>query len=178
MFGLFKKRVDEEQIFNRGLFLFHFDKIFDGTNVQVNNKLLEEKIGVFSATLASLVTDNAKGEGSELTSYERAATIVIFVETVLAVSGFVKFTDQNILGDVFVSGMHRLICNNFKNPSPQEHADMALATMSHKMLCQNDQETIFRIRENALEWLYHRQDKHLDNLAGVWHKIVSTLATQ
>lgn len=180
MFGFFKKKIDEEQVLNRGLFLFHYGNIFDGATINVNNRPLEEKILLFSVTLASLVSDNANGDETESKvscSYERAAIIVIFTEAVLTVSEFIKFTNKRILSDVLSSGMQRLICADINNPTPQEHADMALAIMLHKKLCQNHQNTRALINENILEWLYHRKDEHINNLTDTWHGIVGTLTT-
>ena len=180
MFGFFKKKIDEEQVLNRGLFLFHYGNIFDGATINVNNRPLEEKILLFSVTLASLVSDNAIGKETESKvsgSYERAALIIIFTEAVLTISEFIKYSNKEILSDVLGSGMHRLICTDINNPTPQEHADMALASMSHKMLCQNHQNTRVLINENVLEWLYHRKDEHINNITEAWHSIVGTLAT-
>jgi len=180
MFGFFKKKIDEEQVLNRGLFLFHYENIFDGASINVNNRPLEEKIMLFSVTLASLVSDNAIGEETETKvagSYERAALIIIFTEAVLTVSKFIKFENKGILSDVLSSGMPRLICTDINNPTPQEHADMALATMLHKKLCQNHQNTRALIDENILEWLFHRKDDHINNLTDAWHSIVGKLTT-
>lgn len=178
MFGFFKKKIDEEQVLNRGLFLFHYGNIFDGATINVNNRPIEEKILLFSVTLASLVSDNAIGEETEpkvTGSYERAALIIIYTESVLTISNFIKFTNREILSDVLASGMHRLICSDMNNSTPQEHADMALATMLHKKLCQNHQNTRALINENILEWLYHRKDEHINNLTKAWHSIVGQL---
>lgn len=49
---LFQKKIDEEQVLNRGLFLFHYGNIFDGATINVNNRPIEEKILLFSVTLA------------------------------------------------------------------------------------------------------------------------------
>ena len=181
MFGFFKKKIDKEQVLNKGLFLFHFENIFDGANINTKNRSLEEKMLLFSVTLASLVAENAIGEETELKvsgSYERAALIIIFTQAVLTISEYIKITNRETLSDVLGSGITRLICTDINNPTPQEHADMALATMSHKMLCQNHQNAMLMINENVLEWLYHRKDEHINNLTGAWHKIVGTLATQ
>lgn len=176
MFGFFKKKIDEEQILNKGLFLFHFGNIFDDTGIDTKNSSLADKILIFSLTLASLVASVSTGKEKASDSYDRAASIIIYAQAVLTISEFVKFRDKEVLADVLHSGMHRLICTDFNNATPQEHADMALATMYHKKLNKEHLDTVLNLNENILEYLFHRKDECLNNLTGSWNMIVNSFS--
>lgn len=181
IFGFFNKKIDEEQILNKGLFLFHFENIFDDTGIDTKNSSLADKIMIFSVTLASLVASVSTGKETHLKtsdSYERAASIIIYAQAVLTISEFVKFRDKEVLADVLGSGMHRLICTDFNNATPQEHADMALATMWHKTLNNKHLDAVLNINENILEYLFHRKDEHMNNLTESWNMIANMFTKQ
>lgn len=179
MFGFFKKKVDKEQILNKGIFLFHFENMFAGSGVDTENYTIENKILMFSVTLASLVSSDSKDNETylkESNSYERAASIIIYVQAVLTISEFVKLKDKEVLADVLNSGMHRLICTDFCNATPQEHADMALSTMLSKKLNKENLEEVLNINQNILDFLFHRKDVNLNNLRASWGMITKMIS--
>lgn len=172
MFGFFNKRK-KEKIINKGIFLFHFSNIFDDTDK--TNMTLEEKLLFFPLQLTSIVTENTLNSTKnfcEYDSYEKAASVVMFNQVLLNVADFIGYTNKENLSNIITNVSMVMVCKDSNSPTSQEHADLAFSGMTYSRLAKEHLYLLESISDNCLEWLFHREEKSINNLVAAWRKII------
>lgn len=160
MFGFFKRKKAEKQlldnmgerILNESIFTHHFSTIFDSETFNSTKVPLAEKIWILSTSLAYTVSEKAKNSEDPLNesdSNERAASVVIFAQTVESISDFIMFTDKKKLLDIYSNGMSKLLCKEFDKPTPSENADMAFSVAVRNLLIKEHLYILQGINDNC-----------------------------
>lgn len=178
MFGFFKKKKNEEQLLNKGIFLFHFANIFDDSDT--TKMKLEEKLGIFPVHLTSIISEKAINSTKpfcEYNSYEKAASVVVFNQILFNIVDFIGYTNKSMLSNLIANVGMGMVCKDSNNPTSQEHADLALAGMTYSRLGKEHVYILESISDNCLEWLFHREEEPIDNLVAAWRKIISIIST-
>jgi hypothetical protein len=181
VFNYFRKRKIEraEESVNKMVFVTRVKEMRQRGGFPDVDLPLENLVAIFAMNVADMVFRVAKNSATpeiHADPVEKAATLVVFLQSVHMSSRMAGITDKETKSIIIQNGMARLLQTDLDRPTPQAQAEMALAVNAYQVLSSERLAILTRIDELAHANLVSETDEILKSLVVCWRQVVAYLA--